>query len=93
MIRTLPDKNADASLRVLVSTCILGIAITLVYSIWRIQLATVAIREGREYAIRRDAEIWPIVNEIRDNVRTHREFMQRTDAALAELLKHARKPK
>src|SRR5580765_2739916 len=76
MIKTLLDKNADASLRVLVSTCLIAIGITLVYSVWRIQLATVTIRisnqtirEIRDYAVRRDAEIFPLVHEIRGDVK------------------------
>lgn len=49
MIKTLLDKNADASLRILISTCVIVIVITSIYSIWRIQVAGVALREsGRE---------------------------------------------
>jgi hypothetical protein len=82
MIKTLLDREADARIRILVSACIVAIAITLGFASWRIQLASVAIREFREYTVRRDNEVWPIVREIRDNVQYHREFMKRVDEHL-----------
>jgi len=81
-------------------TCIIGIVIALVYSIWRIQLATVTIREIREYAIRRDAEVFPLVHEIRDGVKAVNtyavrieEHMKRQDRDLAEFSQRINKPK
>lgn len=91
MIRALLDREADARIRILVSACIVAIAITLGFASWRIQLATIAIAESREYAVRRDNEVWPILREIRENVQYHREFMERVDKHLdrqdAELTK------
>jgi hypothetical protein len=94
MIKTLSDKDTDTSARILMITCAVGIAIALVYSIWRIQLATVTIREIREYAIRRDAEVFPLVHDIQDDVHRSNELMievgnhmKKQDDAIARLIK------
>lgn len=79
MIRDLLDKHPDTSIRVLFSACVVGIAISLVFAIWRIQLAVTENRELRAYTIKRDAELWPIIKEIRGNVDRNREFMGRVD--------------
>jgi len=107
MTRTYLDRKTDATARILTITCAVAITIALVYSIWRLQLASTSIRLGnetireiREYAIRRDAEICPLVHEIRDGVKAVNtyavrieEHMKRQDRDLAEFSQRINKPK
>lgn len=78
-LRTMLDRNEPIAVRMIATTCIFVLVISVAYSIWRIQLASVEIRDLRAYIEKRDAEIWPIVREIRGNVNYYREFIGRAD--------------